>query len=120
MKLGVQQKKVTASDSAKPGPHIHISHPTTVITNKSFIVMSSSFFPASINVSLRGHQIIQIIEKDRFSLTPPLLKTGGQKKLHQKFSCLEWKLVCHGVQRRISIGSRDNPKKLKFFIISKK
>ena len=24
MKLGVQQKKVTASDSAKPGPHIHI------------------------------------------------------------------------------------------------
>ena len=24
MKLGVQEKKVTASDSAKPGPHIHI------------------------------------------------------------------------------------------------
>ena len=24
MKLGVEQKKVTASDSAKPGPHIHI------------------------------------------------------------------------------------------------
>ena len=24
MKLGVQQKKMTASDSAKPGPHIHI------------------------------------------------------------------------------------------------
>ena len=24
MKLGVKQKKVTASDSAKPGPHIHI------------------------------------------------------------------------------------------------
>ena len=24
MKLGVQQKKVTASDSAKPGPHKHI------------------------------------------------------------------------------------------------
>ena len=24
MKLGVQQKKVTASDSAKPRPHIHI------------------------------------------------------------------------------------------------
>ena len=24
MKLGVQQKKVTASDSAKPGPHTHI------------------------------------------------------------------------------------------------
>ena len=24
MKLGVQQKKVTASDSAKPGPDIHI------------------------------------------------------------------------------------------------
>ena len=24
MKMGVQQKKVTASDSAKPGSHIHI------------------------------------------------------------------------------------------------
>ena len=51
--------------------------------------MSNNFFPACINVSQRGHQIIQIIEKDRFSLTPPLLKMGGQKKLRQNFYCHE-------------------------------
>ena len=89
-------------------------------SNKSFIVMSSNFSPASINVSQRGHQIIQHNRKRQIFITPPLLKTGGQKKLHQKFSCHEWKLFCPRVHQRISKGSRDNPKKLKFFKISKK
>ena len=48
--------------------------------NPTKVVMSNNFFPGSINLSRRDHQIIQIIEKDRFPLTPPLLKTEGQKK----------------------------------------
>ena len=47
--------------------------------------MSSIFFPASINVSRRGHQIIQIIEKERFSLTPPFLKTEVKKNFIKSF-----------------------------------
>ena len=74
--------------------------------------MSSNFSPESINLSRQVHQIIQIIEKDRFSLASALLKTRGQKKIHQK-----WKLFC---PKRISKGSRDNLKKLKIFKISNK
>ena len=47
--------------------------------------MSNNFFPGSINLSRRGHQIIQIIEKDRFSLTPTLLKTRDQKTFIKSF-----------------------------------
>ena len=38
--------------------------------NKSFLVMSSNFFLPEVLIYLdrRGHQIIQIIEKDRLSL----------------------------------------------------
>ena len=38
------------------------------------------FYFQRLNLSRRGHQVIQIIEKDGFSLTPPLLKTGGGVK----------------------------------------
>ena len=45
--------------------------------NKSFLVMSSNFFSIeTINLIRRDHQKIQIIEKDKFPLTPPLLKVG--------------------------------------------
>ena len=38
MKLGVQQKKVTASDSAKPGPHVHFFFTLYLQGPKSLLV----------------------------------------------------------------------------------
>ena len=57
--------------------------------------------------------VVQIIEKDRFSLTPPLLKTRGQKTFIKSFFVMSGNFFVP----RYTNGSQDNPKKLKFLKI---
>ena len=81
--------KVIQEEKCNLSPHHCYYHGVKTKSNKNIIVMThdsrviTSLPPESINLSRRGHQIIQIIKKDRFPLTRQLLKTGvGSKKLH--------------------------------------
>ena len=104
-----------------------LSHPTTIITmgskrnpTKVFLSCVITFSPGSINLSRRGHQIIQIIEKGGFSLTHPLLKKGVKKNYIKSFLVMSGNFFVPGYTNVSQRVLEIIPKKLKYFKISKK